>query len=173
MTPLFELAREKGVLEDVERALKGFSRLLDENPELREILLNPMIPAGRKKELIRRLTQHDPVPLADDFFHLLVDKGREDVFLHMEETFGRLLDRSRGIEAALIQTPKPLDEEIKAALAEHLGRATGHTIRITEEIKPELIGGARILMGSRMLDGTLRARLEGMRRHLLEAARVK
>lgn len=173
VTPLFELAREKGVLEDVDRSLKSFSRLLEETPELREILLNPMVPAEKKKALILRFTQHDPVPLADNFYRLLVDKQREEIFLHMEQTFTRLLDRARGVAPAVVQTPVPLDETFKAALAEQLGKRTGTTVRLTEEIRPELIGGARIIVGSRMLDGTLRARLEGMRRHLLEAARVE
>ncbi len=171
VTALFELARDKGIIEDAGRVIAAFSRLVKESPDLEALLLNPMIPARKKKEVIIRLTQEDPVPLVEDFFCLLVDKGREQVFLFMEQEFSRLLNEANNVLPTTVQTPVPLDDAFKQALIARFEEKTGKTVELIEEIKPELIAGVRILVGSRMLDGSLKARLQGMKRHLLETSR--
>ena len=173
VTPLFELARDKGILEDVERVVKAFSSLLKESPDLKEVLLNPMISAEKKKEVIIRLTQDDPVPLVEDFFCLLVDKGREPVFLDMDSVFTKLLQEASNIIPATVQSPVALDESLKNELTGRFEQMTGKTVELTEEIKPDLIAGIRVLLGSKMLDASLKTRLQGMRRHLVEASRKK
>ena len=173
VTPLFELAQEKGILEDVERVIKAFSKLLKESPDLKGTLLNPRISKEKKKEIIIRLTQDDPVPLAEDFFCLLVDKGREEVFLFMEMVFTKLSQEANNIIPATLQSPKALDEEFTRALTARFEEMTGKTVELTEEVKPDLIAGVRVILGSRMLDGSLKTRLDGMRRHLVEASRKR
>jgi F-type H+-transporting ATPase subunit delta len=173
VAPLFELAREKGILEDVERVLKAFSKLINESPDLEELLLNPRISAEKKKEIIIRLTQDDPVPLVEDFFCLLVDKGREPVFLSMDMVFTKLLQEASNIIPATVQSPVALDEDLKNELTGRFEQVTGKTVELTVELKPELIAGIKVFLGSKMLDASLKTRLQGMRRHLVQASRKR
>jgi len=167
VAPLFELAKEKEVLDKVEKGLQEFTRLLNENPELEGAFLNPRIPIQKKKQIILKLTEGDEfLPLLKDFLCLLVDKSRERVFLHMGREFSKLLMNSRNIISATVQTPVTLDEDYKRDLAKRFAEITGKTVELTEELKPDLIAGVRIMLGSKMMDGSLKARLNGVKRHL-------
>lgn len=169
VTPLFELAREKQCIEEVEGGIKAISQFLVESPDFKSALLNPQIPAKKKKDIILKVTE-DFNSMLRNFFCLLIDKGREQVFLFLEQEFGRLLRESRNLVSACVESPVPLEGEFKQALSQRLAEMTGKSVELTEEVKPELIAGVRILMGSKMLDGSLKARLEGMRRHLKQAS---
>lgn len=170
ITPLFELAREKDVVDDVMGSIKAFNELFNESPELKSVLLNPRIPKQKKKDILLKITEEGFLPLLRDFFCLLVDKGRENVFPFLDQEFTRLFRESRNIVTATVETPVPLGDEYKQNLASRFAEQTGKTVELIEETKPELIAGLRITVGSRMLDGTLKARLDGMRRHLKESS---
>jgi F-type H+-transporting ATPase subunit delta len=66
----------------------------------------------------------------------------------------------------------PIEEEYKQALTQRFEEVTGKTVEFEEKVNPELIAGARIMLGSRMLDGSLKARLEGIKRHLIQSSRT-
>lgn len=166
ITPLFELALERDVLDEVGSGLKAFSLLLEENPELKAALLNPRIPVLKKKQIVLKLTEEHFLPLLRDFFCLLMDKRREQVLLHADREYSRLLRESRNIVTATVESPVPLAEEYKQEMTKRFEAMTGKTVELNEEQVPDLIAGVRILLGSRMLDGSLKARLSGMRRHL-------
>lgn len=171
VTPLFNLAQEKEVLDDVDKGLREFTKLLKENPELESVFLNPRISIQKKKDIVLKLTEGEIfIPVIRDFLCLLVDKGRERVFLFMAQEFSKLLKDSRNIVSATIQTPVALDDDYKRDLAKRFAEVTGKTVELTEELKPDLIAGVRIMLGSKMLDGSLKARLNGIRRHLKTSA---
>jgi F-type H+-transporting ATPase subunit delta len=173
VTPLFELAKEKSILDEVGRDIAAFSALIGESQELETLLLNPRIPARQKKEVILKLTEEGTEPLVRNFFCLLVDKGRERVFLFMEREYAKLVKDSRNIISATVQAPVPLDPGFKERLAERFSAMTGKDVELFEEHKPELIAGVRILLGSRMMDGSLKARLEGIKSHLIKSSAAK
>ncbi len=171
--PLFDLARDKEILDQAEDGIKGFSRLMKESPDLESVLLNPRVSAGQKKVIIRELTGEGYHPVIRDFFCLLVDKGREKVLPFLEREFMKLLRESRNIINVTVQSPVSLSDEYKRDLAARFGEFTGKTVELSEVAKPELIAGVRILVGSSMIDGSLKARLDGVRRHLKEKAPAK
>jgi F-type H+-transporting ATPase subunit delta len=171
--PLFELAREESILDEVCDDLQAFAQLLKESRDLEAILLNPQISARQKKQIILKLTEEGTTPLVRDFFCLLVDKGRERFFPYLAKEFEKLLQESKNQVSATVQSPVPLREELKQKLSERFEALTGKTVELVEELKPDLIAGVRILMGSRMLDGSLKARLEGIRRHLKQSGAGK
>ncbi|MHC4942648.1 MAG: ATP synthase F1 subunit delta [Planctomycetota bacterium] len=173
ITPLFELARERDVIEEVAAGIKAFSLLMQESPELESTLLNPRVPVQKKKQILLKLTEEHFLPLLRDFFCLLVDKRREHVFLFLEQEFSRLLRESKNVVSAVVESPVPLEEEYRQTLTQRFEAATGKTVELEEKINPELIAGARILLGSRMLDGSLKARLEGIKRHLIQSRAAK
>ncbi|MFH1999695.1 MAG: ATP synthase F1 subunit delta [Planctomycetota bacterium] len=171
--PLFELAQEGNALDEVGNGIKEFSRLLKEAPELESALLNPQIPAQKKIKIILALTERDFPPLLRNFFCLLVDKGRTQVFLHLEREFNKLLMESRNIISATVQTPVPLDEDYRNDLTRRFEALTGKSVELNEEVKPELIAGVRIMLGSNMIDGSLKARLNNLKRHLRQSSAGK
>jgi len=80
--------------------------------------------------------------------------------------FGDLVDRREGIVHAKISTSLELDERERADVLRQLERASGKTIKATFTVDPRLIGGARVQIGDRLVDASLRAKLESLSREL-------
>lgn len=171
--PLFELAQEGNALDEVENGITAFCKLMKEAPELESALLNPQIPAQKKKQIILKATEKDFPPLLQNFFCLLVDKSRTQVFLHLEREFKNLLMESRNIISATVQSPVALEDDYRKDLTKRFESLTGKTVELNEEVKPDLIAGVRIMLGSKMLDGSLKARLDGLKRHLKQSSAHK
>lgn len=173
ITPLFELAREKGIVEEIEGNIKDFALLLRESKELDAVFMNPRIPASSKKGIVLKIAGDRFNALFRDFLCLLVDRGREQVFEFLESEFLKLLRESRNILSATVQSPVALADDFKRELAARFAERTGKTVELAEEVKPELIAGIRVLVGSSMLDGSLKARLEGIKFHLKQKTSTK
>ena len=165
LSALFDLCREQGIVEDVRDNLATLSGLMEEDPKFREVLLDPRIGRERKKNLIRRIFAGS-VSIVGDFVCLLIDKGREEVLEYAGEEFARILRESRNILVAKVQSAVGLDEAFREELKIRLEGLMGKSIELVEERNEELLGGVRVILGSRMIDASLRARLENMRRAL-------
>jgi len=165
LNALFEICRELEAVEEVLGVLVSLSGAIEESGDLRDFLFNPRMGRKEKKRVLINLLDGAP-PLARDFAGLLVDKGREEVLSYAGEEFGNLLRASRNVLVAQVQVAHALDGGVREDLRKHLGAATGKNVELIEEIKKELLGGVRVIFGSRMIDASLKNRLEKMRRHL-------
>ena len=165
LSALFEIAREKGVIEEVQEAFVSISAAVRESPEFKDFLSNPRIGRAEKKKTLMGLLEGAPA-LIRDFVSLLVDKGREEILVFAGEEFGNLVRDSKNVLVAKVEATKVYDDAFWGELKKHLGRATGKEIELVMEQNEDLLGGVRIIMGSKMIDASLRTRLETMRRSL-------
>jgi F-type H+-transporting ATPase subunit delta len=98
--------------------------------------------------------------------HVLVEKRREPLLDNIVEEFDRYRDQHEGRVRARVVTARKLDPELLNALRSALEQRTKKSIDLTETVDPEVIGGLRVNVGDRVLDGTLRRNLQDMRRNL-------
>ncbi len=165
---LFNAAKERNALARVSGDLEGIARLMREERRLGALLTAPRLDENEKKDLIRNLF-HDVVhPLVEELFYLLLEKKRMKILSQIIEGFTEFLDEDRGVMRAEVITAIPLDEESEAEIRERLEKMTGMRIKIEKRINPAVIGGVAVRLRDRIIDGTVRRRLELMREHLLE-----
>jgi F-type H+-transporting ATPase subunit delta len=165
LSALFDICREQGVVEDVRDNLIALSGLMSESRELKDTLLDPRIGRSAKKKLLLRILEGS-VSIVRDFVCLLVDKGRENVLEYAGEEFAGLLRESRNLLVAKVESACELDEQTKQDLMARLGALTGKDVELVEERADDLLGGVRIIFGSKMIDGSLKNRLKNMSRAL-------
>jgi F-type H+-transporting ATPase subunit delta len=165
LSALFDICRERNTVEDVLGVLVSLSGAIEESRELKDFLFNPRIARKEKKTVLLNLLEGAPA-LARDFACLLVDKGREEVLGFAGDEFKNLLRDSRNVLIAQVQAARVLDEAFKDELKKRLDAATGKKVDLVEEVKEELLGGVRVILGSKMIDASLKNRLENMRRAL-------
>ena len=96
--------------------------------------------------------------------NILVEKRREPLLNNVVAEFEEYVDRHEGRVQAQVVTARKLDTELLAALQAALEQRTQKEIVLTETVDPEVIGGLRVNIGDRVLDGTVRRRLQDMRR---------
>jgi F-type H+-transporting ATPase subunit delta len=169
---LFEAARERDELEEVLSDLGEFLSALQESEELRLFFYGRQIPERQKRRAIDGLTEGMKTQ-ATNFLKVLVDNGREEI---LEEVLGRyeqLVKEHLGRIEVEVTTAVELSEIQLDRLRERLGRTLeGREIILETNVNPDLIGGAVFQFGGRMMDGSIRGRLESLREEMLERSVV-
>jgi len=131
----------------------------------RQLLTHPGIEPGAPAQILGVLARACS-PLVGNFLRLLAEKHRFPLLPEIIRAFGARLDEAEGRVRAQLQTARPVEPAQAAALALTLGRRLARRVELTAEVRPDLIGGARVLVGDRVLDGSLLGQLAGLRRAL-------
>ena len=102
---------------------------------------------------------------------LLAQRGRLSSLPAVERQFKRLVDRERGIVPAAVSSAVPLEPAELEAIGARVRELTGSQVEITASVDPELIGGLTVRVGDRLIDASVRGRLERLRDRLVAGAR--
>ncbi len=167
---LFETARRADKLAVVEANLTNIVSLMHDTPKLLEMWESPLVPAGRKRSLIKQLFegQYDTITLS--FLLLLIDKRREVILDAVDFEMRQMADANRHLvraEATFAVAPTPQELE---SLKKSLEQRTGETVELTPQVDASLLGGVIVRMQDNILDGSVRGRLERLRETLLQEA---
>ena len=166
-TALFEAAQKAGSLDQVEKDIGNVMDLMRQMPALTDLWHSPLIPAGRKRDVIEKTLGNSIDKLTLSFLHLLIDKRREDVLPSVELEIRDLADTARHLvraEATFAVTPTP-DEQTD--LMRSLEQRTGLHVQLVTRVDPEILGGVVIRMQDTIIDGSVRGTLERLREQLL------
>ena len=165
---LFDVAlTEKADLSALDQQLAGFNDLLKQHPTLEKVLLNPAVPAPRKREAVAELTARVGIsPVLAKLLVLLAERDRLILLPELLETFrARLMDHQKVVRAE-VTTAMPLTPDRREAIERSLTQVTGRTVRLTTRVAPEIIGGLVARIGSTVYDGSVTRQLEKMRQRL-------
>jgi len=164
---LFGLARSRGVLADVQNDVARLAAEL-ESPGVGSFFFNERIPVEERRSRIQPLVR-DMHPLVGNFVNLLFDKRREEVLRDLGPAFRRRVLEESGAAEGVVETARPIDAAEIDRLAGAVGKRLGLTVTLQNHVRPELMGGLRVVVGSRMLDSSYSGRLESLRKRMLDA----
>jgi F-type H+-transporting ATPase subunit delta len=161
---LFELARDQKAIDVVSADLASLRRALETSPDLSRLVRSPVFSAAdHAKALTAILDKMGANALTTKFVLLLAQKRRLFVLLQIIAAYERLVARSRGETEAEVTAARALSEgeitELKSVLKSKLGKEP----RLHTKIDPTLLGGLVVKVGSRMIDSSLRTKLDGLR----------
>ncbi|MCC7417074.1 MAG: ATP synthase F1 subunit delta [Acidobacteria bacterium] len=165
---LMEVAvAERVDLEQIERELAGFVGLFEQHPALGKVMLNPAVPAPRKRAAMIELVARARVsPLAGKLLALLAGRDRLALLGGILAAYReRLLDRQQVVRAELTLAAS-LPPDRAQAIERALARLTGRTVRLGTRIDPAIIGGVVTRIGDTIYDGSVTTRLARMRKAL-------
>ena len=169
---LFEAARERGELEEVLSDLGEFVTALHDSQELRLFYYGGQVPERQKRRAIDGLTEGMKTSTTN-FLKVLVDNGREEILEEVLSRYEQLVKEHLGRIEVGVTTAVELSQEQLDRLKERLeGTLEGKEVVLETSIDPELIGGAVFRFGGRMMDGSIRGRLESLREGMLERSVV-
>jgi F-type H+-transporting ATPase subunit delta len=161
---VFELAAEERAIESVERDFQQLKALLKESPELTRLVRSPLFSReDQAKGMEAVLAQAGVSDLARKLVLLLAQKRRLFALAEIIGAFEDQLARHRGEVAAAVTSARPLSNEETAELRRVLKDKLGREPRLTTHVDPKLLGGLVLKMGSRMIDSSLRSKLDGLR----------
>ncbi len=171
---IFEIAESAGTLDEWSETLSLAGQLLGSS-ELVEYLGDPDFDDKQRFEFLTGLFANAGAALlaGDDvkgsnLLKLLLENGRVPVLPEISQHFEALKAKVENTVDAVIRSAAPVSEEQQRDIARSLTERLGRDVRITTEIDESLIGGAVIRAGDVVIDGSLRARLEGLANALVK-----
>ena len=163
-TALFELAQENGAIDAVAASLEAFNGLIGESEDLARLIQSPVFTAEEQVSAVNAILAKAGITgIAANFIGLVASKRRLFALPGMIQGYKRLVAQAKGIvsaEVTLAEQPSAARlEEIRSALA----GVAGKDVDLTVKIDPALIGGLVVKMGSRMVDASLKTKLNSIR----------
>ncbi|MDC7784150.1 F0F1 ATP synthase subunit delta [Rhodoplanes sp. TEM] len=168
-TALFELARDSGTLDAVSRDLDSFEALLHGSPDLLRLVRSPAFSAEEQTRAVTAvLAKAKMEGTAANFLRLVASNRRLFAVRDMIRDFRELLARHRGEVTALVTVAEPLADAHKAEIKKALDAVTGKNVKVEVQVDPAIIGGLVVKVGSRMVDGSLRTKLNAIKHAMKE-----
>lgn len=166
---LFELADRNGAVEEYGEAMETVARVIEENEQFRLFLETPRIDDADKKDVVRRVFGEKMPKHVVNFILVTIDKRRQRLLREISTQYHALLDERMGREHVQVSVARPVDDATREMIAEKLSAALGKKAIPHIRVRPEIIGGLVVRTGDTIYDGSVRRRLDGMRRRLLDA----
>ena len=164
---LFDLAMRDGQLEAYGAALDHVVDLLSEVPDFRLLLDTPRVALGEKKDLLRRVLGERIPQHVLHFILLSLDKRRQRLIPAFADAYRDILDAHLGRSHVAVEVARPLNDEELSEIATELSRILQKEAIPHVRVRPEIIGGIIFRSGDTIFDGSVRRRLQRMRRQLM------
>jgi len=160
------LAARDAQTDRVRQELAALQRAATADPRLLALLHHPQVPREEKRAVLLRLVGDQPSHIITGFVDILLEKERIEVLQAAADMFTALADEAAGVERARVEVVHPPDDAQSLRLREALSRAMGAPVVLDIELVPEVIGGARVHVGGRVIDGSLAGRIEQVLQHV-------
>ncbi|MFG1360438.1 F0F1 ATP synthase subunit delta [Xanthobacter tagetidis DSM 11602] len=168
-TALFELADEAGAIDAVQADLGRLSGLMAESPDLARLVKSPVFTAEQQLAAMAAVLDKAGIAgLAGNFVRLVAKNRRLFALPAMISDYAALVARKRGETSAEVTVAAPLGEAHLAALKEALAQQTGKDVHLDVTVDPSILGGLIVKLGSRMVDASLKTKLNSIRHAMKE-----
>ncbi len=166
---LFELGERHQAHDAYAAALHELVSLIERVPAVRLFLDSPKIEAAERKAVLERALAGRVPPLFLNFLRVVLDKRRQRLLPAIGREYDALLDERAGRLHVQVTLAREPDERTEEDLRAELSRVLGRNVVPHVQVDPRILGGLVVRFGDKVMDGSLRRRLVGMRRRLLEA----
>jgi F-type H+-transporting ATPase subunit delta len=161
---LFDLAKDQRQLDQVERDLASFQAMLDGSDDLRRLVRSPVISAEEQERALAAVLERSAIAgLTANFLKLITRNRRLFAVADMLKGFRALLSQERGEVSADVASAHPLTAEQMQLLSDTLRTSIGKNVRIDTRVDAGLLGGLIVKIGSRMIDSSLRTKLNNLK----------
>ncbi|MBV9561871.1 MAG: F0F1 ATP synthase subunit delta [Bradyrhizobium sp.] len=169
-TALFELARDEKSVDAVKADLDKFHQLLTESDDLRRLVRSPVFSADTQaKALAAVLEKAEISGIAANFLKVLTANRRLFAVADVIRAFSALVAKFRGEASADVTVAEALSDKNLDALKDALKAVTGKDVALNVKVDPSIIGGLVVKLGSRMVDSSLRTKLNSIKHAMKEA----
>ncbi|MFI4995515.1 MAG: F0F1 ATP synthase subunit delta [Hyphomicrobiales bacterium] len=161
---LFELACERGEGQSVSGDLERFASAMEESQDLTRLVKSPVLTAEQKLAAIGAILDRMGIgEVAGNFICLVTKKRRLFAISAMIRAYEALLAERKGIVPAEVTVAEAMPDAMLADLREALAKTAGKEVALAVKINPDIIGGMVVKLGHRMIDASLKTKLNALR----------
>jgi F-type H+-transporting ATPase subunit delta len=169
-TALFELARDEKSIDAVRSELDRFEAMLADSADLKRLVRSPVFSAdSQSKALAAVLDKAGITGISANFLRVLTANRRLFAVSDVIRAFRALVARFKGEATADVTVAETLSDKNLDALKTALKAVTGKEVALNVKVDPSIIGGLVVKLGSRMVDSSLRSKLNSIKHAMKEA----
>jgi F-type H+-transporting ATPase subunit delta len=166
---LFELATLADAVDAVDDDLGAVTRAVRGHVDLHRALTDTSLPAEKKRDILREIFGESVAPETLAIVTLMVERGLTDSLGELARVYREVATAERGVVVVEVTTAIELDEPLREKLVQQLSTVLGRPVSLRERVDASILGGIRINVAGRVLDGTVASQLEGVRQALSTA----
>jgi F-type H+-transporting ATPase subunit delta len=169
-TALFELALESKAVDQVQSDLKSFDALVASSADLTRLVRSPVFSADEQaKALVAVLDKAGITGIAANFLRVVASNRRLFAVAQMIRGFNALVAKHKGEVTAQVTVAEKLNDARMNEIRDALKAVTGKDVQVDVTVDPSIIGGLKVKVGSRMVDASLRTKLNSIKLAMKEA----
>lgn len=163
---IYDLAKDENLTEEMLPQMTALDESFSANPEFVQLLSTPSVPKQERCQVLDDSLRGQVHPYVLNFLKILTEKGYMRHFSGCCRLFKQQFNKDNGILPVTAVTKLPLSDELRRKLVEKLSDVTGKTIALECRLDPECLGGVRLELDGIQVDGTVRHRLDEIRKLL-------
>lgn len=169
-TALFELAQEEKAVDSVLADLNRFAEILNGSPDLLRLVRSPVFKSDEQLKALQAVLAKAGISgLAARFLAMVTKNRRLFAVSQMIGAFRAIVSRHKGEARAEVTVAEKLSDENLNALKDALKTATKQDVALDVTVDPSILGGMKVKLGSRMVDASLKTKLNSIRIAMKEA----
>ena len=165
---LFDVAKEAGKLDEVRDELGQFADALDENRELQLFFFSPHFSSQEKRQGIEQAVSGGTPELVN-FLELLAEKHRMPAVFRIRLAFDELWGEENHRLEVRVTSAVPLDDAVVKRVGSEIERKTNMKVDLKSDVDEEILGGLVLRVGNMVLDASLSAKLNKLRKEVAQA----
>jgi F-type H+-transporting ATPase subunit delta len=165
---LFEVAQEHDKLDTVREQLGEFADVLDGNRELQVFFFSPYFSTQEKKDGLKKAVSGTE-PILDNFLELLIEKHRMPAVFRVRRELDRMWERENQLLPVEVTSAIELDKATVKQIGDRIGEQTGQKVELSAKVEPDILGGIVVRVGNSIIDASIRARLDQLRKQVARA----
>jgi F-type H+-transporting ATPase subunit delta len=166
---LFDVAREKGKLDPIRDELAQFADAVAGDRDLQVFFFSPYFSSAEKAAGLKRAVSGADAELLN-FLELLIEKQRMTEVFRIRRTLDELWKQENRRIDVTVTSAVELDPAVVEKVGEEIERQTGQKVELASRVDGEILGGIVLQVGNKVLDASIRARLEKLRKSVAQAA---
>ena len=166
---LFDVATEHDSLDVIREQLGEFADVVSGDRDLQAFFFSPYFSSAEKRDgLSKAVTGADPELV--NFLELLAEKHRMPALFRIRARFDELWDQANERLEVTVTSAVELDPSVVKSIGAEIEEKTGKTIELNSRVDEAIIGGLVLQVGNRVMDASVRTRLDKLRREVTQAA---
>lgn len=160
---ILSIAEAEGVQARVEEEFSSVVRTIDANNDLRSKLTDELIPVASRQQIIETLLDGKAHRLTAQFISLVIGTGHARDLRDIADRVSSRVAKGAGREVAEVRSAVALSEDQQRRLADALSKATGSQVNLKVVVDPTVVGGIVATVGDKVIDGSVRNRLDQLK----------
>jgi ATP synthase F1 delta subunit len=166
---LFESAKEAGKLDEIKEQLDQFADAVDGDRELQLFLFSPYFSSSEKQDGLSKAIDGAEPELVN-FLGLLAEKHRLAAIFRIRRRFDDLWAQENRRLEVTVTSAVELDPELVQRIGSEIESQTGQSVDLQSKVDGDILGGLVLQVGNKVLDASVRNRLEKLRKSVAAAA---